>query len=247
MIRHTVTCLLVLLISAPIASAQTLASDENRRTALGHYRSGQELLSAEQFEGALREFDAAIALDPLFTDAHYGRGQSFMALQRYASAVQAFDRCIEAARDLHGLREKDRVTADRQLDDTLRELRETLRRMRGQAGRGLRAMQLEQRIQDLDKSRTSLGDAFQPPAGVLLALGSAHFRSGNRAQAERFWTDAVTVNSTLGEGWNNLAVVYMGSGRKKEAEDAVKNAERAGFRVNPRLEDDIKRMPPQAS
>ncbi|MFN2447783.1 MAG: hypothetical protein ABR606_19630 [Vicinamibacterales bacterium] len=50
------------------------------------------------------------------------------------------------------------------------------------------------------------------------------------------------VNRGLGEAWNNLAVIYLGSGRKKAAEDAVRSAERAGFRVNPRLKDDIRAM-----
>jgi Flp pilus assembly protein TadD len=51
------------------------------------------------------------------------------------------------------------------------------------------------------------------------------------------------VNVKLGEAWNNLAVIYLQSGRKAMAEDAVTRAARAGFRVNPRLKDDIKRMP----
>jgi Flp pilus assembly protein TadD len=77
---------------------------------------------------------------------------------------------------------------------------------------------------------------------VLLSLGSAHFRNGDRDAAEKYWTDAVKVNSRLGEAWNNLAVIHLGTGNKKAAEEAVRNAERAGFRVNPRLKDDIRAM-----
>jgi tetratricopeptide (TPR) repeat protein len=233
---------LALLVVPSTAGSQILASAENRREAMSHFRSGQEWLTAEQWEKAIREFDRAVALDPLLTDAHYGRGQAFMALQRYASAIQAFGQCLEAARDIHNLRDKDRVEADNRLNDALHELRDTLRRMRDQPNRQLRAMQLEQRIQDLEKTRGTLQGPFEAPAGVLLALGSAHFRNGDREQAEHYWSESVKVNAKLGEAWNNLAVVYMGSGRKKEAEDAVKNAERAGFRVNPRLKDDIRAM-----
>jgi Flp pilus assembly protein TadD len=92
----------------------------------------------------------------------------------------------------------------------------------------------------LERSRSSLSPNFDPPATVLLSTGSAHFRNGDRAAAERYWSEAVRVNSQLGEAWNNLAVIHLGAGRKKEAEDAVRNAERAGFRVNPRLKDDIR-------
>ena len=61
--------------------------------------------------------------------------------------------------------------------------------------------------------------------------------------ARERWEEAVAANSKLGEAWNNLAVVYMQSGRRGEAEAAVKNAERNGFRVNPNLKDDIRNLP----
>ena len=101
----------------------------------------------------------------------------------------------------------------------------------------------ESRIQELERERSSLGSPFTPPPGVLLALGSAHFRNGDRAEAEQEWAEATRLNPRLGEAWNNLAVIYLQSDRKREASDAVSRAERAGFRVNPRLKDDIKRMP----
>jgi len=50
------------------------------------------------------------------------------------------------------------------------------------------------------------------------------------------------VNSKLGEAHNNLAVLYMQTGRKAEAEEAVKAAERARFRVHPQLKEDIRKM-----
>jgi Flp pilus assembly protein TadD len=81
------------------------------------------------------------------------------------------------------------------------------------------------------------------PAEVSLALGSAYYRSGQPMDAEREWRTAVSVNSKLGEAHNNLAVLYLTTGRKKEAEEAVKEAERSRFRVNPQLKADIRRMP----
>ena len=228
------------------AAGQTLASEATRREAFVHYRAGQELLSSERWDQAAAEFQAAIALDGLFVDAHYGLGQAYMGASRYASAAQAFSRCLDAARSIHGLRDRDRVAVDRQIDDEIRELKDAVRRVAsGQIkGQGaLKATQLEQRIQDLERSRSSNSGAFEPPAGVLLALGSAHFRNGSRDEAETHWTEAVRVNAKLGEAWNNLAVIYLQSARKEMAEDAVKRAERGGFRVNPRLKDDIKRMP----
>jgi tetratricopeptide (TPR) repeat protein len=228
------------------AGAQALASDTTRREAMSHYRAGQELLTAERWDRAAEAFQAAIKLDPLFVDAHYSLGQAYMGAQRFSSAVQAYTRCLDAARSLHGLRDRDRVAVDRQIDEEIRELQDTVRRIQSQPGQGasaLKAVQIETHIQDLLRNRSSNSGPFEPPAGVLLALGSAHFRNGEREPAEVQWAEAVRVNPKLGEAWNNLAVIYLQSARKPMAEDAVKRAERAGFHVNPRLKDDIKRMP----
>jgi tetratricopeptide (TPR) repeat protein len=238
----TLTCLTF----ASSVAAQVLASESDRKEAIKYYRAGHEFLSAEQWEQAAEAFRKAIDHDPLLTDAHYGLGQSYMGLQRYASAVQAFDGCIEAARTFHGLRQKERVATDRAIDEEIRELRDSVRRVAsGQvrvAQPNIKVTQLEQRIDELERSRSSMGTRFDPPATALLSLGSAHFRNGDRTAAETHWTEAVRVNSNLGEAWNNLAVIYLGSGRKQDAENAVKSAERAGFRVNPRLKDDIRAM-----
>jgi tetratricopeptide (TPR) repeat protein len=203
-------------------------------------------LSSERWEQAAAAFQAAITLDSLFVDAHYGLGQAYMGATRYASAVQAYTRCLDAARSIHGLRDRDRVAVDRQIDEEIRELRDAARRVASQANPqavAMKVVQIEQRIQDRERSRSSNMGAFEPPAGVLLALGSAHFRNGARDEAEAHWTEAVRSDPKIGEAWNNLAVIYMQSSRKAEAEDAVERAERAGFRVNPRLKDDIRRMP----
>ena len=238
----SIVCALIVLtvtFAATPAAAQSFATDADRRSALTYYRSGQELLASEQFEKAAEAFRNAITFEPLLTDAHYGLGHAYMALERYASAIQAFGRCIEAAKTLHDLRNRDRVAADRAIDEELRELKETMRRRKGQP---LRVMQLEARITEVERSRSSLGEPFATPASVLLALGSAHYRNGDADAAEQHWSSAVRVNSNLGEAWNNLAVIYMTTGRKQEAEAAVSRAESAGFRVNPRLKAEIRAM-----
>jgi Flp pilus assembly protein TadD len=74
---------------------------------------------------------------------------------------------------------------------------------------------------------------------VLLALGGAHYRNGDAPRAEYYWREAVRIDDSLGEAWNNLAAVYASTGRKDAAESAVVQAERAGYRVNPRLKEEI--------
>jgi Flp pilus assembly protein TadD len=79
------------------------------------------------------------------------------------------------------------------------------------------------------------------PAWISLALGSAYFRSGSMSDAEREYLAALQADPKLGEAHNNLAVVYMLSGRYPQADAEIKAAEKSGFRVNPQLKEDLKK------
>jgi tetratricopeptide (TPR) repeat protein len=230
----------VLLLAVPAVAGQIAPSDANLREAIAHYRTAQGWIEAENWPRAATEFQEAIRLYPLFTDAHYGLGQANMAMHRYTTAALAFQECLASARTIYGLRDKARIDTDRQILENVDEIRDTIRRRGGD--NTLRGRQLDQHITTLLQHRSSIGAPFEPPAAVLLALGSAHFRNGDRQRAEYYWTEAARVDSELGEAWNNLAVIYMNTGRKREATDAIATAERVGFRVNPHLKDDIARM-----
>jgi hypothetical protein len=82
--------------------------------------------------------------------------------------------------------------------------------------------------------------AAQTPPYILTALGSAYFRTGAFADAEREWRLAAAVDPTVGEIHNNLAVVCMLTGRVDEADREVELAEKHGFKVSPGLKADIK-------
>jgi tetratricopeptide (TPR) repeat protein len=219
--------------------AQQLPDERSRREAVAWYRTGQQLMAEEQFAAAADNFMKAINKDPLFTLAQYSLGQAYMNLREYPNAVKAFEACIEASRQLYALSETNRFAVEKQRDDDIREARETIQALQ-RSGHPLLAVRAEQHLADLEKQKTSLSGAFRPPAEVLLSLGSAHFRNGNLASAESAWKAALEVNPKFGEVHNNLAVVYMMTERFKEAENEVKEAERAGFKVNPQLKKDLK-------
>ena len=235
-----------LLLAAIALPAGAQPADELRHAqALQRYRSGQELLRAEQFEQAATEFSTAVELDPLLALAHYGLGQSYMALKRYASAIQAFTGCRDAYRRLMDMREENRMATDRRIEDEIRELQTSISMLRGgqvkQYGNPeTKITELEARIDELRRIQQEPVGQFRPPAEVSLALGSAYFRNGNMEMAETEWKAAIAVKPKLGEAHNNLAVIYMQTGRLKDAEQSIKNAEKAGFRVNPRLKEDLK-------
>jgi tetratricopeptide (TPR) repeat protein len=237
--RMTLAVVFAAAMAATLA-AQRLADAQSRREAIQFYRTGQEFFTAEKFERAAEEFTKAIHKDPLFTLAHYQAGQSYMNLKRYASAIKAFQDCIETTRALYGLAETNRFAVEKQRDDDIREMRESVKMLQ-QSGHQLLATRAEQHLSDLEKQRTSLNAGYRPPAEVLLSLGSAHFRNGDRDRAEANWKTAIDVNPRLGEAHNNLAVIYMTSGRIADAETEIKAAEKAGFRVNPQLKEDLKK------
>jgi Flp pilus assembly protein TadD len=159
-----------------------------------------------------------------------------MALRRFPSAIRAFTECREAFRTLHALSETERGRVEDQRHDEMRAVRDA-----GARG-ATHAVQLELYLGSLERGRTALSVAFQPPSFVSLSLGSAYFRSGQLEDAERAWKAAVEADSRFGEGYNNLAALYAMSGRKAEAEAAVDAAEANGFRVHPQLKEDIRAL-----
>jgi tetratricopeptide (TPR) repeat protein len=242
----------VILAATSAATAGQVGDEATRVKALAHFRAGQELMLGEQFAKAEAEFVQAIDLDPLLTLAHYGLGQSRMAQKKYPGAVRAFTACREAYRKIYMLQQSDAAALDRRVQFEVRELQDSINMLR--SGRiksfggvastaDTKIAQLETRIRDLERLRQTGSGAFQPPAEVLLSLGSAHFRNGELPAAEEEWKAATAVNSRLGEAHNNLAAVYAMSGRKQDAANAVRAAERAGYRVNPQLKRDIEQLP----
>ena len=123
----------VLLLVARSSAAQAPASDADLREAFTHYRAAERWLASEQWERAATEFREAIRRYPLFTDAHYGLGQANMALHRYTTAALAFQECLASARSIYALRDKARIDADRQLLESVDEIRDTVRRRGGES------------------------------------------------------------------------------------------------------------------
>jgi tetratricopeptide (TPR) repeat protein len=242
MMTHGVLlALLPWLLLGPFADQDETAS---RKEALKHYRAGQQALHAEAWDEAEREFKEAVHLDRLLTPAHYGLGQVYMATKRYPEAVKAYRDCRDAFHAEDSLQLMDNKAVEQRLQDQIQTLKQSVRQL--QSGRmqttntAVTIQKLEDQIHDLERRRHRRGDQpLATPAAVSLALGSAYFRSGAIADAEREYGEAVRVDTKLGEAHNNLAVVYLLTGRIDEAEREVTLAERGGFPVSAQLKKDI--------
>lgn len=245
MVKMAAAAMVVALVAGTAGAAER---SREQREAMKHYKAGQDAMAGEHYDEALKEFEAATAIDPLLVLAHYGAGQAHMALKQYPEAVRAYTRTEEAFHQEEANAATDRAAADRRLDDYIKALEDEMRSLqRVAAGNNQQAMRAEQasqvkeqQINTLKLQRRREGDGPAPtPAWLSLALGSAYFRMGKLAEAEQNWTKAATVDPKLGEAHNNLAVVYMLSGRVADAETHLQMAEKAGFKVNPQLKKDI--------
>jgi Tfp pilus assembly protein PilF len=91
------------------------------------------------------------------------------------------------------------------------------------------------------KGSRDVNETLPTPHWLSLALGSAHFRNQDFRRAEEAYRAAVEVKPDLGEAHQNLAVVYMVTGRLDQAEREVELAEEAGLRVPSGLRKDIEK------
>lgn len=209
-----------------------------------HYQAGEELMRSETFEEAAREFKTALQLDPDYVLAHYSLGQTYMSLKRYPDAVGAYTNCRSVIQRQSNFDQRARTELDKQRQDELTELKESLQRVRSGQIKGVaiehEALKIEERIRVVENmSHNGREQRFQVPADLSLALGSAYLRSGQLTDAERAYLDATQVDPKLGSAYNNLAVVYMLTSRFDDAEKSIKRAEKAGFPVSPQLKKDI--------
>jgi tetratricopeptide (TPR) repeat protein len=242
-VTRGVLSLMISIVSVfPVAAWQL--SEREQHAASQHFKRGMESLVAEKYDVAETEFKAAVAIDPLYDAAFYGLGQVYMATKRYPEALQAYLASRDAFKSATAAEALAGSDADRRLRDQIDALKDNERNMgRLMGGPSAQATidQMHDQIQQLESRKSRRSGASPPPvpAGVSMAIGSAYFRLNDLPNAEKEYKAAIVVKPNFGEAHNNLAVVYLLTGRATEAEAEVKAAEKAGFRVNPKLKEDI--------
>lgn len=229
--------------SSAIVITQTPADRERARI---HNRLGWEHMRVEQWAEAARSFQQAIDIAPDFEYAYYGLGRARMGLKQYGGAIAALEKCrdlyqAQAGRTFSNAQEAQRYRNDRilEIDEQIRQLQTGPQTIQSQDL--LRQFQnLRRELQDRIQRGTNMTIDASVPPWVSLSLGSAHFRAGRLQDAEREYKATIAADNKCGEAHNNLAVVFLETGRYAAAEASIRDAKRAGFRVHPQLEKEVK-------
>ena len=235
--RLLIAAALLVVFVAPARSQDT----RDHREAMRHLRLGEDSMRLEQWESAEAEFRSAIRLEPSLEMAHYHLGQVYMATRRYPAAVRAYLGC----RDAFVISNRQRSLGDLQAQrgSTIRSRPSRTRRRRwavaaatssaaassswiGQIA-DLRALQrqIEVRIRD------SRLDLLRPRERLLPQRRHRRCRTRIRRGASR-------LDPKLGEIHNNLAVVYLQTGRYGKRRQRCPRPRNTDFKVNPQLKAD---------
>ena len=221
-------------------------SEREQHAATQHFKRGMQDLLGEHYETAEREFRDAVKIDPLYDAAFYGLGQVYMATKQFDAALKAYISAREAFKSATAAESLASVSSDRRLRDQIDALKDNERNLTRQMAVSRNSAahatidRIHDQIQQMEGRLHRIGGPPPPvPAGYSMALGSAYFRLNQLPDAEREYKAAIQVDPSFGEAHSNLAVVYFVTGRIAEADAALKAATKAGFKVNPRLKEDV--------
>ena len=233
-----------ILIAAVLIATASLAgqSPTDRARSRDYNRLGWDLMRGEKFEAAVKAFQQSVEIDPEFENAWFGLGRSHLALKQFVSATSALTRCrdlylAQAGRQFTTQHEAQRYRNDRilEIDEMIRQVQSGPQTLAAQD----QLRQLQNRRRDIQENiarGNSMTIDNSVPAWVSLSLGSAYFRSGKLADAEREYKAAIAADRRAGEALNNLAVVYLETQRYELARTTLDAAKKTGFKVNPELE-----------
>lgn len=87
------TAFKVLLLSALLATPEFLGAQGS--SAEVHWQKGNDYLTAQQWEQALKEYDQALKLDPNHVKSYIGRGVAYLSTKQYDQALADFNRALK--------------------------------------------------------------------------------------------------------------------------------------------------------
>ena len=244
---RTISFVLITLAASSLTALAQRTLPDARERARAPYNMGLEQWKIEAWDDAEKSFKAAVDSDPAFETAFYMLGRTHMNQKRFADAAAAYEKARGLYQQENGRQYTDVQERQRRRDNRLRDIDDVIRTYQGapqsqQVINAIRQLENEKRMtqEAMSRSNTTMTLGVAVPAYVSMALGSAYFRMGNLAGAEKEYKAAIAADPKAGEAYSNLAVVYMETGRLVDADKSVQEAEKVGFKVHPQLKEEIK-------
>ncbi|HET7825334.1 MAG TPA: tetratricopeptide repeat protein [Anaeromyxobacter sp.] len=186
--------LLSLAAASLLACAHGLSAND-RRSAELHHDLGVDALRTGRFPEALREFDAALAIDDRFAEAHRGRALVLdFGFGRTEDAEKAYRRAIALRPDYS-------------------EARNDLGQLLARTGR------YDAAIAEFDAALDNM--LYKEPYVARCNKGLAMYRQGRRAEGVAELRACLAVAPTFCKGRRELGRVLLDDGKVKEAIDEL--------------------------
>jgi tetratricopeptide (TPR) repeat protein len=224
---------------------------ENFKRATPFYLEAAKQFAKDNLDKAEKKLQEALAIMPEHADAYYLMAQIQLKRKEFSQALAS----IIAAEKNYAAIAKFQTFTHQQYFDQLRQQRQDLEEKRGKIqdalvrlpplnpkesaaiqdrGRYDAEIQAITRIiQQIDTRLNSpIPPTFEIPAGYFYIHGNALFRQGMLVDAAAKYQEAIRLEPSYGNAYNNLALVSFSLGKYQEALDCLLRAEAAGIKIN---------------
>ena len=212
-----------------------------------HYNGGCTHLEERQYDAAVAEFQKAINIDPIFTDAHSGLGRAYLgqgdleAAENEAKKALRLDTSYQPVHELLAAVKQayyDRAFAhlnNERYDEAIAQFKDTINRYSNftTAYCGLGHAYLGQgdleAAENEAKKALVLDSSYQPAYKLLAAVKQAyydralaHLNNERYSEAIAQFKDTINRYSNFTTAYCGLGRAYLGQGNLREAENVTK-------------------------
>lgn len=217
---------------------------EKYKMSVKHFEKGKELFHKGDEKKAEKELHKCLKIFPRHTQAHfylsnilYNRGDFDRALEHIEEAKANF----EFMNQMYALAYDDYTTKLRgQRDESQKKLSEYQDKLAATTDQDTkRALEgtiasLESEISTLNNRLTEpLPTLKQIPADYFYLHGNILFKLKEHQEAQRQYLEAIRIDPTHGNAYNNLAIIYFMAKQYQTALELLNKAEENGAKVNP--------------
>ena len=216
-----------------------------------HYNGGCTHLEDGQYDAAVAEFQKAINIDPILTDAHSGLGRAYLgqgdleAAENEAKKALRLDSSYQPAHELLAAVKQayyDRALAhlnNERYDEAIVQFKETINKYSNFTaaycglGRAYLGQDNLKAAENVTKRTLALDSSYQPARELLEDIkqayydrGRAHLKDEKYGEAVTDFKGAISIDPVFTDAHCDLGHAYLGQGNLRKAENEAKKAVR---------------------